>query len=104
MVRPERFELPTYCSGGNRSIHLSYGRTPMYSVYIERICSSNSAGMGFGANPMRNTSFWEPTSVRGLRHHHHRRRVHPGRRLHRRHSRRDHGRLRQCAQFSDEPR
>jgi hypothetical protein len=26
-VRPERFELPTYCSGGNRSIHLSYGRT-----------------------------------------------------------------------------
>jgi hypothetical protein len=29
MVRPERFELPTYCSGGNRSIHLSYGRTPV---------------------------------------------------------------------------
>ena len=28
MVRPERFELPTYCSGGNRSIHLSYGRAP----------------------------------------------------------------------------
>ena len=28
MVRPERFELPTYCSGGNRSIQLSYGRTP----------------------------------------------------------------------------
>ena len=27
MVRPERFELPTYCSGGNRSIQLSYGRT-----------------------------------------------------------------------------
>jgi hypothetical protein len=27
-VRPERFELPTYCSGGNRSIHLSYGRIP----------------------------------------------------------------------------
>ena len=26
LVRPERFELPTYCSGGNRSIHLSYGR------------------------------------------------------------------------------
>jgi hypothetical protein len=25
-VRPERFELPTYCSGGNRSIQLSYGR------------------------------------------------------------------------------
>jgi hypothetical protein len=26
-VRPERFELPAYCSGGNRSIQLSYGRT-----------------------------------------------------------------------------
>jgi hypothetical protein len=25
-VRPERFELPAYCSGGNRSIQLSYGR------------------------------------------------------------------------------
>ena len=33
MVRPERFELPTYCSGGNRSIHLSYGRT-VASVYM----------------------------------------------------------------------
>ena len=29
LVRPERFELPTYCSGGNRSIHLSYGRTTL---------------------------------------------------------------------------
>ena len=27
LVRPERFELPAYCSGGNRSIQLSYGRT-----------------------------------------------------------------------------
>jgi hypothetical protein len=26
MVRPERFELPAYCFGGNRSIQLSYGR------------------------------------------------------------------------------
>ena len=29
MARPERFELPTYCSGGNRSIQLSYGRAPL---------------------------------------------------------------------------
>jgi hypothetical protein len=28
MVRPERFELPTYSSGGCRSIQLSYGRAP----------------------------------------------------------------------------
>ena len=33
MVRPERFELPTCCSGGNRSIQLSYGRT-MHTVYM----------------------------------------------------------------------
>jgi hypothetical protein len=34
MVRPERFELPTYCSGGNRSIQLSYGRAPnIYSLH-----------------------------------------------------------------------
>ena len=26
LVRPERFELPACCSGGNRSIQLSYGR------------------------------------------------------------------------------
>ncbi len=39
MVRPERFELPTYCSGGNRSIHLSYGRAA--SVYMGGLSSSN---------------------------------------------------------------
>src|SRR3984885_6950564 len=36
LVRPERFELPTCCSGGNRSIQLSYGRKPMSSVYMRR--------------------------------------------------------------------
>jgi hypothetical protein len=33
LARPERFELPTYSSGGCRSIQLSYGRAPR-SVYI----------------------------------------------------------------------
>src|SRR5690242_12592378 len=31
LVRPERFELPTCCSGGNRSIQLSYGRRPSFT-------------------------------------------------------------------------
>ena len=34
MVRPERFELPTCCSGGNRSIQLSYGRARVSTVYM----------------------------------------------------------------------
>ncbi len=39
MVRPERFELPTYCSGGNRSIHLSYGRSTVnyMTVYMRQV-------------------------------------------------------------------
>ena len=34
MARPERFELPTYSSGGCRSIQLSYGRAVVMQVYI----------------------------------------------------------------------
>jgi hypothetical protein len=40
MVRPERFELPTYSSGGCRSIQLSYGRTPIFPVYMRSIAAS----------------------------------------------------------------
>ena len=36
LVRPERFELPTCCSGGNRSIQLSYGRTDVFSLHARR--------------------------------------------------------------------
>ena len=42
LVRPERFELPTCCFGGNRSIQLSYGRT-VSSVYMARGKGGNLA-------------------------------------------------------------
>jgi hypothetical protein len=40
MVRPERFELPTYSSGGCRSIQLSYGRAPVFPVYMRSFALS----------------------------------------------------------------
>jgi hypothetical protein len=44
LVRPERFELPTYCSGGNRSIHLSYGRTSFFqSTWVSENQSTQQA-------------------------------------------------------------
>ena len=42
-MRPERFELPTCCSGGNRSIQLSYGRT-VSSVYMPAGTGGNLRG------------------------------------------------------------
>jgi hypothetical protein len=46
MVRPERFELPTYSSGGCRSIQLSYGR--VVQVYIGDFRPSIAQGNAVG--------------------------------------------------------
>ncbi len=53
MARPERFELPTYSSGGCRSIQLSYGR--VRTVYIAAACRSPQEVRGMGILlPLRN--------------------------------------------------
>jgi hypothetical protein len=49
VVRPERFELPACCSGGNRSIQLSYGRVLV--VYT-------GEGMGFNAIDVGSSDVW----------------------------------------------
>ena len=43
MVRPERFELPTCCSGGNRSIQLSYGRRTLFRTLYASPATWNSS-------------------------------------------------------------
>jgi hypothetical protein len=61
-VRPERFELPTYCSGGNRSIQLSYGRAVLILheglliaavEMLERISSTAPSSHGRSQLPSR---------------------------------------------------
>jgi hypothetical protein len=54
LVRPERFELPTCCSGGNRSIQLSYGRTLSNSLHAS----------GRSIKPMKNAERGRSALVR----------------------------------------
>ena len=99
-MRPERFELPTYCSGGNRSIHLSYGRSPVDSVYMGVFRASTLGFAGWLWDPVRATirwrSGWKPPAIAktlrpaktsktnsGLGRHRHRRVRHGRRRDHR---------------------
>jgi hypothetical protein len=49
MVRPGRFERPTFCSGGKRSIQLSYGRTTPPIVSL----TPNPAGFRLGRARIR---------------------------------------------------
>jgi hypothetical protein len=67
MARPERFELPTYSSGGCRSIQLSYGRV-QFSLHPD----SRRIKRGSHTNPMRfaKKNEWrmrETTSARARR-------------------------------------
>ena len=59
MVRPERFELPTCCSGGNRSIQLSYGRARVTTVYMAEGNGFNG-GLSLPSRPL-------PTRTQGVR-------------------------------------
>ena len=47
MVRPSGFEPPTFCSGGKRSIHLSYGRTIAVTASVAKLSRASSFGSPF---------------------------------------------------------
>jgi hypothetical protein len=53
LVRPERFELPTCCSGGNRSIQLSYGRARIRTVYTGKGNGFNGRNIDFAQGRCR---------------------------------------------------
>ena len=64
MVRPARFERATFCSGGKRSIQLSYGRSgrPLHIVYqrAERAFAKHSRGGQFDgvSGPVGGKAIW----------------------------------------------
>jgi hypothetical protein len=65
MVRPERFELPTYSSGGCRSIQLSYGRTPVFPVYM-RSFTPSIVGLKVGVRfELSSDTEWNSLTYRG---------------------------------------
>src|SRR6202795_2557505 len=53
LVRPERFELPTYSSGGCRSIQLSYGRAAGSSSVHRSSDGLNKLRVGTGVSPVQ---------------------------------------------------
>ena len=48
VVRPGRFERPTFCSGGKRSIQLSYGRT-LHQQFITPELEAAAAALCYDA-------------------------------------------------------